>query len=213
MERRISIATLMAVVFLGAIDCRAIRSILYQEGGPTDALLSTAGMVVLNVLGIGMFSLRRRLGRGEAAPFLVAFEIVGGSCLLGYSLAAVFVPDLLLRHFLGVWRPYINYMAASRIGMTAYFRFTVESALMLYFAMALLVPATIAGLCVRCWGRYRSGREGRANSLIRYGPDDTTPPERTLQRTCPVAGLLVIGDDLIGGICFRTARHEGGRAV
>ncbi len=149
MGKRLSIAEVMTVILLSAIDFRAIRSILDQEGGPTDLLLSTAGMLVVNVLAVGMLALRRRLRRGESAPFLVAFEAVGGSSLLIYMLGALLYPVVLLDHFKVVWSPYIRYMASLPIGRTRYFLFMIELAILVHFALVLLVPAMIVGLRAR----------------------------------------------------------------
>ena len=61
---------------LGRIDLAARSGPSFtRRAAPPDALSQRPGMVVLKVLGIGMFSLRA-VGRGEAAPFLVAFKMV-----------------------------------------------------------------------------------------------------------------------------------------
>ncbi len=170
---RVSIAEIMAAILLIGADVRAVRSILGQEGGPTDALLSSAGMVVLTVLGAGLFVLRRRWRRGEASPSLLAFEVAGGFLLLVYVVAAVFVPDVLLGHFKWAWSGYIRYMAASSLGMTGSFIYTVELAMMAHFSAILLIPAAIAGLVARARRARDAG--GRLSCLRPWNCPTTSP--------------------------------------
>ena len=192
MRTRISLAEVMTVILLSAIDVRAIRSIIYHEGGPTDALLSTAGTLVFTILGAGLLALRRRRRRGVSAPFLMGFEIVGGSCLLIYSLAAVLLPELLLDHFKGFWSPCILYIASTTIGRSKYFILTVEMAMMVHFSAILLIPAMITGLLGRYLKRVPSGGEVRGRRLSTFGPDDSAPPEPSLQHAYPIACLLAV---------------------
>ena len=186
MKTRVSIAEVMTVILLIAVDIRGIRSIVYQEGNPTDALLSTAGTLVFTVLGAGMLDLGRRRRRGEFTLFLIGFEIAGGTGLLLFSLVAVRLPDLLLDHFKGVWSSYISYMARTSMGRSGYFIFTIELAMIVHFSTILLIPAIIAGLLVR--GRKRVPSEGQfgASRLSDPGSVGPLPPGPSLQRAQPL---------------------------
>jgi hypothetical protein len=146
---RVSIAEVMTLVFLAALDVRAIRSCLFQEGGTTDLLLSTGGMLMLNVLGVGLLFLRRKLRSRESAPFLMGFEIGGGLALLFYVGSSVLFPVLLLNHFKTVFAPLIAHMASSRIGRSGYFVTCLELLVMAYFTALLSGPALIAGWYAR----------------------------------------------------------------
>jgi hypothetical protein len=146
---RVSIAEIMTLVFLAALDIRAIRSLLLEEGGPTDLFLSTGGMPMLNVLGVGLLVLRRKLRSKESAPFLMGFEIGGGLALLFYVASSVLFPVPLLIHFKTVFVPLIAYLASSRIGRSGYFVKCLELLVMAYFTTLLSGPALIAGWYAR----------------------------------------------------------------
>ncbi len=146
MTSRLSIAEVMTLVFLAALDIRSIRSFLFHEGGPTDMLLSTGGPPMLNVLGLCFLLSRRKSRRMESAPFLIGFEIGGGLALLLYAASCVLLPVSLLNHFKSVFSPLIPYLASSG---SRYFIQLLELAAMAYFTTLLLIPALIAGWYAR----------------------------------------------------------------
>jgi hypothetical protein len=92
---RCSIAGLMAVIGLVALDCMTIRT-------PLSGLSLTVGMLLLgglpmtNILAAGLLPLLSgRSGRGADRPWLVGFEVVGWIALLLYASCAYYHPDAL----------------------------------------------------------------------------------------------------------------------
>ena len=92
---RRSIAGLMAVVVLVAVDCAAIRSPL--RGQPlTSILLLLGGLPMANILALDLLpALRARSGRGRPPRGLIGFELIGGAALLLYAIIALSDPDWL----------------------------------------------------------------------------------------------------------------------
>ena len=152
MRSRVSIARIMALTVLAAIDTRAIRSSLLQEGGPADALIWSGGTPMLNVLAVGFVALQMKSQGRVAAPFLTGFEIGGGLAWLFYAAISTMFPAQVLNHFKRVFAPLIDYLVTTRVGTSGYFVTVLELALMAYFTTLLLVTAVIGGW----WARRRA---------------------------------------------------------
>jgi hypothetical protein len=72
---RLSIARLMAVVLIIALDCAALRAAF--------PVLDVAFLVVVPVLEVGLFRMISR--RGRVHPFWVGFEASGWAAVLAYA--------------------------------------------------------------------------------------------------------------------------------
>jgi hypothetical protein len=72
---RVSIADVMALTVLVALDCLAWKK--YDDDWLILLILRTLILPVLNVLVIGLYVAIGKLRRGEAIPFLAGFLVVG----------------------------------------------------------------------------------------------------------------------------------------
>jgi hypothetical protein len=76
-----SIAEMMAVVAVVAIDCWAMRA---RQPAPTLIFLALGGLPMQIALVVGLLITFRRRRTEKPVPFLVGFEVVGSTCLLSY---------------------------------------------------------------------------------------------------------------------------------
>jgi hypothetical protein len=147
---RCSMAGLMALVVIAALDCAAIRSPL--SGRPLTAILLLLGALPMaNILAVALLPLiQRHRARLERRACLVGFEIVGWVALLLYAFCAVHHSDFLLDIVLRPLRP---------------IRVQGRSAFLTVVCMALLTPqlapALLGGwLCGRYHLRVRISDDG-----------------------------------------------------
>ncbi len=86
---RFSIAWIMAITVIAAIDLAAIRA-LDQTSTVTGALIVFGSMPMASILVLGIPNLvKGATGRGKIRPFLAGFEGVGWTVLLVYTASAV----------------------------------------------------------------------------------------------------------------------------
>jgi hypothetical protein len=86
---RFSIAWIMAIIVIAAINLAAIRAL---DGTNTiiGALIVVGSMPMASILMLGIPNLVRGLtGRGKIRPFLAGFEGVGWTVLLVYTVSAI----------------------------------------------------------------------------------------------------------------------------
>jgi hypothetical protein len=90
---RFSIAWIMTIVVVAAIDFAAIRAL---DGTNTiiGGLMAIGSMPMAGILVLGILSLVRAImGRGEIRPFLIGFEVVGWTVLLLYTGSPILFPE------------------------------------------------------------------------------------------------------------------------
>jgi hypothetical protein len=95
---RFSIASIMTIIVIVALDLAAIRAL---DGTSTviGGLIVFGSMPMASILVLGLPSLVRALvGRGQIRPFLIGFEAVGWTVLLIYTGSAILFPDSVAEH-------------------------------------------------------------------------------------------------------------------
>ena len=90
---RFSIAWIMTIVVVAAIDLATIRWLLVTDSAIGELILF-GSMPMASILLFGLPSLVRALvGRGKICPFLMGFEAVGWAFLLVYAGSVTLYPD------------------------------------------------------------------------------------------------------------------------
>jgi hypothetical protein len=90
---RITIAWMMAIIVVAAIDLAAIRA-LYLTKSVIGALIVFGSMPMASILVLGVPSVvKGPSGRGKIHPFLIGFESVGWTVLLVYTGSAILYPE------------------------------------------------------------------------------------------------------------------------
>jgi hypothetical protein len=84
-----SIAELMAIVVIVALDCLVMRA---RQPAPTLIFLALGGLPMQIALVIGLLHMFRRRRTERPFPFLIGFEVVGWICLLIYAVLCFQVP-------------------------------------------------------------------------------------------------------------------------
>jgi hypothetical protein len=93
---RFSIAGLMAIVVLAALDCAAFRALTGPRNGLAGNLFAYGVLPMANILAFGLPPLPGwRPGRGELHPFWGGFEVFGWAALLLSSAGAILTPGLM----------------------------------------------------------------------------------------------------------------------
>lgn len=137
---RISIAEIMVIVAIVAVDCLAIR------GTPDQVLypLVFGGFPFQIALIIGLQVLFGRRKRGDKSlPFLMGFEVVGWISLLVYVAVCFQAPMSLDQHLSRTLGPVLNAIGEPR-SPTAHTVCRFGTA-MAYLMMLQLIPTLIAG--------------------------------------------------------------------
>jgi hypothetical protein len=92
---RFSIASIMAIVVIAAIDFAAIRA-LDGTSAEWAGLIAFGSLPMASILVIGIPSLVKGFwGRGKFHPFLIGFEVVGWTVLLAYTGASMLFPSFI----------------------------------------------------------------------------------------------------------------------
>jgi hypothetical protein len=150
---RFSIAGIMALTALIALDCLATRAV-WDVGDIRFIMLYFVALPWLNVLLIGVTVLRGRRRRGEPAAFFIGFEAVGWAVLL-LSVILIFafpsVCEAVINGLNALLRPLMNVMPP--VGFVAGI-----AACMAILSLPQLIAAVAAGLLHR---RYRVRVERR----------------------------------------------------
>ena len=150
---RFSIAGIMALTALIALDCLATRAV-WNVSDIRFIMLYFAALPWLNVLLIGLTVLRGRRRRGEPAAFFVGFEAVGWAVLMLFVILIFAFPSVWeaviegLNEFLGPLMnvmPPVGFVAGIAVGMAI-------------LSLPQLIAAVAAGLLHR---RYRVRIERR----------------------------------------------------
>jgi hypothetical protein len=89
---RPSIAGIMALTLMVALNCMAARAML-GLGSITPLLVG--GLPMTNALALGLYLLRRGEPRGKKRRFLVGFEVAGSAALSLYTTSCIWGEDLL----------------------------------------------------------------------------------------------------------------------
>jgi hypothetical protein len=84
---RLSIAKLMVIMLVIAVDCALVRqiyiSLYYRTDHETQEFFEVGGVLIMaNILMVGLYRLVSR--RGEQKPFLAGFEIAGFMALVAF---------------------------------------------------------------------------------------------------------------------------------
>jgi 4-amino-4-deoxy-L-arabinose transferase-like glycosyltransferase len=162
---RCSVAGLMAVVGLVALDCMAIRTPLSGRS-LTAGMLLLGGLPMANILAAGLLPLLPdRSGREGCRPWLVGFQAVGWTALFLYTSCAYYDPDALRESV-------VRALKSLRVLGNPTFLIAVAAALSVpQLGLALVggwlnrryrIGATIDGLFDRDWSTAREPR--RADS-------------------------------------------------
>ncbi len=148
-----SIADMMAIVVLVALDCLAIRMGSALTGEP----LVFGGVLTQGALVIGLVLVSRRRRRMEKPlPFLIGFVVVGWICHLAYVAVCILYAEPLTMHLTSTLMPVVSATGferstwpdlISRIGI-----------IMSYLTALQLVPALVAGVISQWWWK-RTHRE------------------------------------------------------
>jgi hypothetical protein len=103
---RCSLAELMVIVALAAVDCLAIR---LRGSFSTVRFLIVGGLPMVNVLVISLLLiLRRRIRREVPSRFLVGFAVTGWVVLGIFVAVCVQASEPLSRHLLYALTPFLN---------------------------------------------------------------------------------------------------------
>jgi hypothetical protein len=96
---RFSIAWIMAIIVIVAIDFAAIRA-LSSTGTLVGVLIAIGSIPMAGILMLGIPSLIKGLsGRGKVRPFLNGFEGVGWTILFVYTGSAILFPESIAGQF------------------------------------------------------------------------------------------------------------------
>jgi hypothetical protein len=151
---RISIAEIMAIVALAALDCLALRM---GRSPAANRCLVFAGMPMQIILAIGLLPiLRRRRRRETPSRFLVGFEVGGGICLLAYVSACVQATESLVWHLTSTLTPVLN-----ALGFLPYS--TADYTCRYGLAMAYLTAPQLAAALVAGWINHSGFRHAPAD--------------------------------------------------
>ena len=93
-----SIAEMMAIVAIVALDCLAIR---VTQPAPSLVFLALGGLPMQIALVIGLLLMFRRRRLEKPFPFLIGFEVVGWICLLIYVVLCFQIPGRSIDRHLG----------------------------------------------------------------------------------------------------------------
>jgi hypothetical protein len=144
---RISIAEIMVIVAIAALDCLAIRVrsvlILYP--------LIFGGLPMQIALVIGLLILFRQRKRGDKPfPFLMGFEVVGWVGLLVYVAVCFQAPQSLDQHLSHTLGPVVSALGFQRFAADFILRCGIA---LTYLTMLQLIPALVAGWICLWWSK------------------------------------------------------------
>jgi hypothetical protein len=92
-RHRFSIATLMLLVVLVALDCAAFRALTGPQNGLIANLIAYGILPMANILALGLPPLPGgRLVGARQRPFWVGFEVFGWAALFLFSAGAIVTP-------------------------------------------------------------------------------------------------------------------------
>jgi hypothetical protein len=143
---RFSIAEIMALVAVVALDCVAIR-----VGSPmTLYCLVFGGLPMQGALLISLMPVIRRQRRLERqVPFLTGFVAIGWVCHLAFVAICVQASDALTWHLTNTLTPVIRAIGTQRFSVADYIcRFGIG---MIYLTVPQLIPALVAGGICHWW--------------------------------------------------------------
>jgi len=144
---RFSIAEMMAIVALAALDCWAIR---LKGTVSTVRLLVVGALPMLNFLVVGLlFCLGRRTRSRISSTFLVAFEVTGWVALLMFVAVCVQASESLTVHLSYALSPFLNAMGFRPYSPADFvWRYAVA---MCYLTAPQLAAAWVAGGITQRW--------------------------------------------------------------
>jgi hypothetical protein len=143
-----SIAQIMVIVAIAAVDCLVIRGMPDQVLYP----LVFGGLPFQIVLVMGLMICFRRRKRGDKPlPSLLGFEFVGWISLLVYGAVCFQSPRSLDQHLGRTLGPVVRAIGVPR-SPTADIIFRVGIA-MAYLTMLQMIPALVAGWVCTFWSR------------------------------------------------------------
>lgn len=144
---RISIAEIMVIVAIVAVDCLAIRGlpdlVLYPLvfGGLPFQIVLVIGLLVL-------FGRRKR--RDKPLSFLAGIEVVGWIGLLVYVAVCFQAPISLDQHLSRTLGPVVRAITSQQSAADYICRFGIAMA---YLTMLQLIPALVAGWICHRWSK------------------------------------------------------------
>jgi uncharacterized protein YggT (Ycf19 family) len=155
---RFSIAGIMALTALIALDCLVTRAV-WGFNDIRVAMLYFGGLPWLNVLVIGLAVLRGRRRRNEPAAFLVGFEVVGWAMLVSF-VTLIFASTLVCELVMGWLERLLNPLAEMTppLGLVA-----AMASAMTILTLPQLIVAVAGGLFTR---RYRIRIERRERAGV-----------------------------------------------
>jgi hypothetical protein len=144
---RFSIAEMMAIVALVALDCLAIR-VSHSSLAAENAVFVVLPMQ--SVLAIGLLLMLRRRRRTEKPlPFLVGFEVVGWTCLLICVAVCVRAPESVDRHLTYILTPLVDAIGFQQFSTPDLIcRYSIA---MTYLSAPQLAVALVAGWISQRW--------------------------------------------------------------
>jgi amino acid transporter len=147
-----SIAEMMAIVALVALDCMAIR-----VGSPlTVYCLVLGGLPMQGALVVGLVIVfRRRREREKLLPFLTGFVVVGWICHLIYLSVCVQSADPLTLHLKQTLLPVENAMGFRRFSTAdTMWNYVIAYGLTAaYLTILQLIPALVGGWICHWWSK------------------------------------------------------------
>ncbi len=136
---QISIAEIMALVVIAALDCLALRI-----GGSPPAVryLICGGLPMQSVLVIGLLPMLRQRAE-KPTPFLMGFEVVGWICLLTYVVVCIKATNPLIWHLSYTLYPVLNVTCFPSYSTADYvWRYVVVTT---YLTVPQIAAALVAG--------------------------------------------------------------------
>ena len=156
--RRFSIAGLMAVVALAALDCLALRARPWYQH-PAWIVFQLGGVPMANALVLVLLAIGRRARGTAARRFLIGVEVVGWPALLLGVAGAAAAPAATLEYLLWTLGPLLRAVRGAGLGPAA--GAFVTHVLWGVFLMAHpLIPALIGGWAARRFGGGAGGAVG-----------------------------------------------------